>query len=149
MFSNDPQKTRLAELIRTAGVDKLDDVLLQHESGHLVGHVVLDMLEEQGYPADEFDAIASRPSELALALSVMHAASSRGMEINTIVLADDAVHGPFEAGDRVVVVSVRDGQMRTGVAAGEPVVSAGIEVVALASLIGSGDLAVFADEDLA
>lgn len=147
MFSNDPQKTRLAELIREA--DSIDDVLLGHEAGHLVGHVVLDMLEERGFPADEFDAVASVPTELPLALSVMHAASSRGMDINTLVLDDAGIRGPHQRGDKVVLVSVRAGAMRTGVAAGDSAVAGGIDVVALASLIGADELAVFTNDDLA
>lgn len=141
MFTNDPQKTRLAELLRSA--HSLDDVLLGYEAGHLVGHVMLDMLEERGFPADEFDAVGCAAGDLPLALSVMHAAASRGMDINTIVIDGGGVRGPITDGDRIVMVSARGCDRELGA-----VVPARVEIAARAELIGDGELAVFTQADV-
>lgn len=68
MFSNDPQKTALAGLLRAATRETAPETLAairallhSHDAAVLAGHVMLDLLEENGYGPLDIDAIGATP----------------------------------------------------------------------------------------
>ena len=93
MKKNDPQLTKLAELVKTLSVvhgkvtlasGKESDfyvdmrrATLHHEAAPLIGHVMLDLLEENGFPVSEIDAVGgltmgADPVATAMLLSLIH-----------------------------------------------------------------------------
>ena len=73
MITNDSQRTRLAQLVTSlavvrgrvtlaSGVESdfyvdMRRATLHHEAAPLIGHVMIDMLEEAGYSTEEIDAV--------------------------------------------------------------------------------------------
>lgn len=82
----DPQKQRLADILEQFSWD-LHRTALHHEGGFLLGHVLIDLLEENGFPAQEIDALGGLAAKAELvSLSVMHAANSRGLDLDVFSL---------------------------------------------------------------
>ena len=144
VFSNDPQKVRLAELLTSTDLVHLE---LTHEFNTLAGHVLLDMLEERGLPLEEFDAVGSLRAEIPIALAVMHAAVSRGLEINAMV-AEGHRAGALAGTDRVVVVSYEELEKSKRDSLLAKLQTAGVAEVLFANLVGRGELSVFTPEDV-
>src|SRR5690554_4727449 len=94
---NDSLRSRLAQYVRDLAVihgeatlasgrtsDHYVDmrrVTLHHAAAPLVGHVVLDLLEEAGLGPDEVDAVGGLTMGAdPVATAILHAAASRGLE---------------------------------------------------------------------
>lgn len=159
-MSNDTHRERLAELVRELAVvrgrvtlasgresDHYVDMrraTLHHEAGPLVGHVMLDLLDEHGFGPGEIDAVGGLTLGAdPVAGAIMHAAASRGLDIDCFVVRKEAkthgmqrrIEGPGVAGRRVVAVedtSTTGGSVLQAVAA---LREAGAEVVACAVVV--------------
>ena len=96
MSTNDSQITRLAELVNELSVVRgkvtlasglesdfyvdMRRATLHHEAAPLIGHVMLDMLEEAGLGTDEIDAVGGLTMGAdPVAAAMLHAAASRGL----------------------------------------------------------------------
>lgn len=157
---NDTPRARLAALVRdlavvhgevtlasglTAGyyVD-MRRATLHHAAAPLVGHVMLDLLEEAGMGPGEVDAVGGLTMGAdPVATAILHAAASRGLDVDAFVVRKEAkshglrrrIEGPDVAGRRVVVVedtSTTGGSALTAVAA---LREAGAEVVGVAVVV--------------
>lgn len=156
----DPQRARLAELVAALAVVRgrvtlasgresdyyvdMRRATLHHEAGPLIGHVMLDLLDEHGFGAGEVDAVGGLTLGAdPVAAAIMHAAASRGLAIDAFVVRKEAkshgmqrrIEGPDVAGRRVVAVedtSTTGGSVLQAVAA---LREAGAEVVACAVVV--------------
>ncbi len=119
-------------------------VTLHHEAAPLVGHVMLDMLEEAGLGTAEIDAVGGLTLGAdPVATALLHAAASRGQDLDAFVVRKEGkahgmqrrIEGPDVAGRRVLAVedtSTTGGSVLTAVQA---LREAGAEVVAVAVLV--------------
>lgn len=117
---------------------------LHHEAAPLIGHVMLDALEEAGLGAAEVDAVGGLTMGAdPVATALLHAAASRGLALDAFVVRKEAkghglrrqIEGPDVTGRRVVVVedtSTTGGSPLTAIAAlreaGAQVVGVGVVV---------------------
>lgn len=155
-------REQLAALLRADMQGKpfseLSSVLFDHRGASIVGHILLDTLEEQGYSVDDFDAVgALTAAAVPLVGAMIQAAASRGEDLDGFVMdfVYPSIKGPSIAGRRVILldswlseksyvqtsslVTLRNGNelsLDFGV-----VDAQGAEVVAVASLIGGVDMA--------
>ena len=154
-------RDQLASLLR-AELDgrpfcELSSVTFDHRGASIVGHILLDTLEEQGYSVDDFDAVgALTAAAVPLVGAMIQAAASRGEDLDGFVMdfVYPSVKGPSIAGRRVVLldswlseksyvqtsslVTLRNGNelsLDFGIVEHE-----GATVVAIASLIGGVDM---------
>lgn len=129
MFDNDPQRVRLIELIRELAVIEGEVTLasglvsdhyvdmrratLHHEAAPLIGHVMLDMLEEAGFGTEEVDSVGGLTMGAdPVATAILHAAASRGLEVDAFVVRKAAkdhgmkrrIEGPDVAGKNVIIL---------------------------------------------
>lgn len=116
-------------------------VTLHHEAAPLVGHLMLDMLEEAGLGTAEIDAVGGLTLGAdPVATALMHAAASRGQDLDAFVVRKEGkahglqrrIEGPDVAGRRVVAVedtSTTGGSVMTAV---EALREAGAHVVGVA-----------------
>src|SRR5690625_2916292 len=88
-------------------------VTLHHAAAPLVGHVMLDLLEEEGMGPAEIDAVGGLTMGAdPVATAILHAAASRGLSMDAFVVRKESkahglqrqVEGPDVAGRRVVAV---------------------------------------------
>ena len=88
-------------------------VTLHHRAAPLIGHQLLDLLEEQGLGTAEIDAVGGLTLGAdPIATALLHAAASRGQDLDAFVVRKAAkahgmqrqIEGPDVAGRRVVVV---------------------------------------------
>lgn len=160
MFENDTPRSRLAELVRELSVERGKFTLasgltstyyvdmrrstLHHEAGPLIGHVMLDMLEEAGFGAEDIDAVGGLTMGAdPVATAIMHAAASRGLDIDAFVVRKEAkghgtrrqVEGPPVQGRRVVVLEDTSTTGGSPLQAIEALREAGAEVVAVAVVV--------------
>jgi orotate phosphoribosyltransferase len=117
---------------------------LHQEAAPLIGHLLLDALEEAGFGPGEIDAVGGLTLGAdPVVCAVQHAAASRGLNLDAFLVRKEAkghgmkrqVEGPDVAGRRVVVLedtSTTGGSALTAVAAAR---EAGAEVVAVASIV--------------
>lgn len=117
---------------------------LHHHAAPLIGHVMLDMLEETGFGPADIDAVGGLTMGAdPVATAILHAAASRGLELDAFVVRKETkshglqrrVEGPEVAGRRVVAVedtSTTGGSALTAVAA---LREAGAEVAAVAVIV--------------
>ncbi len=159
-MSNDTHRTRLAELVSELAVVRgrvtlasglesdyyvdMRRATLHHEAGPLIGHVMLDLLDENGFGPGEIDAVGGLTLGAdPVATAIMHAAASRGLEVDAFVVRKEAkahgmqrrIEGPSVEGRRVVAVedtSTTGGSVLEAVAA---LREAGAEVVACAVVV--------------
>ncbi|WP_454085145.1 orotate phosphoribosyltransferase [Georgenia sp. Marseille-Q6866] len=157
---NDSLRSRLAQYVRDLAVIRgevtlasgrtsdhyvdMRRVTLHHAAAPLVGHVVLDLLEEAGLGPDEVDAVGGLTMGAdPVATAVLHAAASRGLALDAFVVRKEAkahglqrrVEGPDVAGRRVVAVedtSTTGGSLLTAI---EALREAGAEVVGAAVVV--------------
>lgn len=159
-ISNDTARTRLAQLVQELSVEHGDFTLasgkksnfyvdmrratLHHEAGPLVGHVMLDMLDEAGFGPGEVDAVGGLTMGAdPVAIAIMHAASSRALDIDSFVVRKAAkdhgtkrrVEGPSIAGKKVVVVEDTSTTGGSPLEAMAAVQQAGAQVVAVAVVV--------------
>lgn len=117
---------------------------LHHEAAPLIGHRLLDVLEENGFGPGEVDAVGGLTMGAdPVAAAVLHAAASRGLALDAFVVRKAAkdhgmgrqVEGPDVVGKRVVALddtSTTGGSVLTAVAA---LRAAGADVVACAVVV--------------
>jgi len=119
-------------------------VTLHHRAAPLVGHVLLDRLEEVGLGTAEVDAVGGLTLGAdPVATALLHAAASRGQELDAFVVRKEAkahgmqrrVEGPDIAGRRVVVLEDTSTTGASPIAAVEAAREAGAEVVAVAVIV--------------
>jgi orotate phosphoribosyltransferase len=93
-------------------------VTLHHAAAPLIGHLMLDLLEEAGLGTAEIDAVggltlgADPVAADPVATSLLHAAASRGQDLDAFVVRKEAkahgmqrrIEGPDIVGRRVVVL---------------------------------------------
>jgi orotate phosphoribosyltransferase len=119
-------------------------VTLHHRAAPLVGHVMLDLLEEAGFGTAEVDAVGGLTLGAdPVATALLHAAASRGQDLDAFVVRKEGkahgmqrrVEGPDVAGRRVVAVedtSTTGGSVMTAI---EALREAGANVVAVAVIV--------------
>jgi orotate phosphoribosyltransferase len=122
-------------------------VTLHHRAAPLVGHVLLDLLEEVGLGAGEVDAVGGLTLGAdPVATALLHAAASRGQDLDAFVVRKEGkahglqrrIEGPDVAGRRVVAVedtSTTGGSVLTAV---EALREAGADVVGVAVIVDRG-----------
>lgn len=160
MKNNDPQRQRLIELVRELAVIEGEVTLasglvsdhyvdmrratLHHEAAPLIGHVMLDMLEESGFGPDEIDAVGGLTMGAdPVAAAILHAAASRGLAVDAFVVRKAAkghgmqrrVEGPDIAGRRVVILEDTSTTGGSPLEALEAAREAGAEPVAVAVVV--------------
>ena len=136
---------------------ELSSVAFDHQGAGLIGHTLLDVIEEQGYGLDDFDAVgALTAAAVPLACAMVHAAASRGQDLDAFVMdfVYPSIKGPSINGKRVILldswlseksyvqtsslVTLRNGNelsLDFGVVKNE-----GAQILAVASLIGGVDM---------
>lgn len=119
-------------------------ITLHHQAAPLVGHVLLDHLEVQGYGPADVDAVGGLTLGAdPVATALLHAAASRGLDLDAFVVRKESkahglqrrIEGPDVAGRRVVAVedtSTTGGSVLTAV---EALREAGADVVAVAVIV--------------
>lgn len=160
MHINDTQRTRLAELVQELSLVRGEVTLasgaksdyyldmrratLHHEAGPLIGHVMLDMLEESGFSPADFDAVGGLTMGAdPVAAAIMHAAASRGLDIDAFVVRKEAkqhglkrrVEGPDISGRRVIVLEDTSTTGGSALSAVTACRQAGAEVLAVAVVV--------------
>ncbi len=138
-------RERLAELIRDRAVVHgtitlasgreaqyyvdLRRITLHHEAAPLVGHLLLDHLEINGYGPADIDAVGGLTLGAdPVATALLHAAASRGLSLDAFVVRKESkahglqrrIEGPDVEGKHVVAVedtSTTGGSVLTAVAA--------------------------------
>ena len=157
MSTNDSHITRLAELVNELSVVRgkvtlasglesdfyvdMRRATLHHEAAPLIGHVMLDMLEEAGLGTDEIDAVGGLTMGAdPVAAAILHAAASRGLDLDAFVVRKAAkdhgmrrrIEGPDVAGRSVVVL---EDTSTTGGSPLEALREAGADVRAVAVIV--------------
>jgi orotate phosphoribosyltransferase len=119
-------------------------VTLHHAAAPLIGHLLLDALEEAGFGPGEIDAVGGLTLGAdPVATALLHAAASRGLALDAFVVRKESkahglqrrIEGPDVAGKRVVAVedtSTTGGSVMTAV---EALREAGAEVLAVAVIV--------------
>lgn len=122
-------------------------VTLHHRAAPLIGHVLLDALDEAGLGPGDVDAVGGLTLGAdPVALSLLHAAASRGQDLDAFVVRKEGkahgmqrrIEGPDVAGRTVVAVedtSTTGGSVLTAV---EALREAGADVVAVAVIVDRG-----------
>jgi orotate phosphoribosyltransferase len=122
-------------------------ITLHHRAAPLVGHVLLDVLEEAGLGAGEVDAVGGLTLGAdPVAAALLHAAASRGQDLDAFVVRKEGkahglqrrIEGPDVAGRRVVAVedtSTTGGSVLTAV---EALRAAGADVAGVAVIVDRG-----------
>ncbi|MPV51381.1 orotate phosphoribosyltransferase [Pseudactinotalea sp. HY160] len=134
-------------------------VTLHHEAAPLIGHLLLDKLEEAGLGVGEAEAVGG-PTMGAdpVVAAVQHAAASRGLALDAFLVRKESkghgmrrqVEGPDVAGRCVVILedtSTTGGSIMLAVEAAR---RAGAEVIGVATIVDrdTGAREVFADAGL-
>lgn len=160
MKNNDPQLSRLSELVKELSVvhqkvtlasGKESDfyvdmrrATLHHEAAPLIGHVMLDLLEENGFPVSEIDAVGGLTMGAdPVATAMLHAAAARGLSLDAFVVRKEAkdhgmkrlIEGPDVTGKRVVVLEDTSTTGGSPLQAAQSLTQAGAQVVAVAVVV--------------
>jgi orotate phosphoribosyltransferase len=122
-------------------------VTLHHRAAPLVGHVLLDLLEEHGLGTADVEAVGGLTLGAdPVATALLHAAAARGQDLDAFVVRKEGkahglqrrIEGPDVAGRRVVAVedtSTTGGSVLTAV---EALREAGADVVGVAVIVDRG-----------
>jgi len=119
-------------------------ITLHHRAAPLVGHVMLDRLEELGFGPADVDAVGGLTLGAdPIADALLHAAASRGLALDAFVVRKAAkthgmqrrIEGPDIAGRRVVVVEDTTTTGGSPIEAIEAAREAGAEVLAVATIV--------------
>lgn len=157
---NDTPRAELAALVRELAVVRGEVTLasgltsdfyvdmrratLHHAAAPLIGHVMLDMLEEAGLGPEEVDAVGGLTMGAdPVATAMLHAAASRGLDLDAFVVRKETkghgmrrrVEGPDVAGRRVVVLEDTSTTGGSPLTAMEALREAGAEVLAVAVVV--------------
>lgn len=117
---------------------------LHHRAAPLIGHLMLDMLEEAGLGTAEVDAVGGLTLGAdPVATSLLHAAASRGQDLDAFVVRKEAkahgmqrrIEGPDVAGRRVVVLEDTSTTGGSPITAIEAAREAGAEVLGCAVIV--------------
>ncbi len=117
---------------------------LHHAAAPLIGHVMLDALEEAGLGPGEVDAVGGLTMGAdPVATALLHAAASRGLDLDAFVVRKEAkghgmrrqIEGPDVAGRRVVVVEDTSTTGGSPLAAIAALREAGAHVVGVAVVV--------------
>lgn len=157
MTPYDQMKTLLRAEMADKPFSELFAVTFDYRGAAVVGHLLLDTLEEQGYSIDDFDAVgALTAAAVPLVGAMVQAAASRGEDLDGFVMdfVYPSIKGPSIANKRVILldswlseksyvqtsslVTLRNGNelsLDFGV-----VEAQNAQVVAIASLIGGVDM---------
>ena len=160
MSTNDSHITRLAELVNELSVVRgkvtlasglesdfyvdMRRATLHHEAAPLIGHVMLDLLEEAGLGTDEIDAVGGLTMGAdPVAAAMLHAAASRGLDLDAFVVRKAAkdhgmrrrIEGPDVAGRSVVVLEDTSTTGGSPLGAVEALREAGADVRAVAVIV--------------
>lgn len=158
--TNDSNRTRLAELVNELAVVRGKVILasglesnfyvdmrratLHHEAAPLIGHVMLDLLEENGFSVDEVDAVGGLTMGAdPVATAMLHAAAARGLDLDAFVVRKAAkdhgmkrqIEGPSVEGKRVVVLEDTSTTGGSPIQAVEALRAAGAQVLAVAVIV--------------
>ena len=159
-MTNDSHKARLAELVRELAVihekvtlasgresDFYVDMrraTLHHEAAPLIGHVMLDLLEESGFAPGDYDAVWGLTMGAdPVAAAMLHAAASRGLDVDAFVVRKAAkdhgmkrrIEGPDVVGKKVVVLEDTSTTGGSPLEAARALTEAGAQVVAVAVVV--------------
>jgi orotate phosphoribosyltransferase len=128
-------------------------ITLHHLGAPLVGHLMLDMLEERGFvAAQDWQAVGGLTLGAdPIADSILHAAASRAIEVDAFVVRKNVkdhgmqrqIEGPDVSGKSVIIVEDTTTTGGSPIAAIEAARAAGANVVACATIVdretGAGD----------
>ena len=158
--TNDSNRARLAELVNELAVVRgkvtlasglesnfyvdMRRATLHHEAAPLIGHVMLDLLEENGFSVDEVDAVGGLTMGAdPVATAMLHAAAARGLDLDAFVVRKAAkdhgmkrqIEGPSVEGKRVVVLEDTSTTGGSPLEAVEALREAGANVLAVAVVV--------------
>ena len=158
--TNDSNRARLAELVNELAVVRgkvtlasglesnfyvdMRRATLHHEAAPLIGHVMLDLLEENGFSVDEVDAVGGLTMGAdPVATAMLHAAAARGLDLDAFVVRKAAkdhgmkrqIEGPSVEGKRVVVLEDTSTTGGSPIQAVEALREAGAQVLAVAVIV--------------
>ena len=158
--TNDSNRARLAELVNELAVVRgkvtlasglesnfyvdMRRATLHHEAAPLIGHVMLDLLEENGVSVDEVDAVGGLTMGAdPVATAMLHAAAARGLDLDAFVVRKTAkdhgmkrqIEGPSVEGKRVVVLEDTSTTGGSPIQAVEALRAAGAQVLAVAVIV--------------
>lgn len=158
--TNDSNRARLAELVNELAVVRgkvtlasglesnfyvdMRRATLHHEAAPLIGHVMLDLLEENGFSVDEVDAVGGLTMGAdPVATAMLHAAAARGLDLDAFVVRKAAkdhgmkrqIEGPSVKGKRVVVLEDTSTTGGSPIQAVEALRAAGAQVLAVAVIV--------------
>ena len=158
--TNDSNRARLAELVNELAVVRgkvtlasglesnfyvdMRRATLHHEAAPLIGHVMLDLLEENGFSVDEVDAVGGLTMGAdPVATAMLHAAAARGLDLDAFVVRKAAkdhgmkrqIEGPSVEGKRVVVLEDTSTAGGSPIQAVEALRAAGAQVLAVAVIV--------------
>ena len=158
--TNDSNRARLAELVNELAVVRgkvtlasglesnfyvdMRRATLHHEAAPLIGHVMLDLLEENGFSVDEVDAVGGlNMCADTVATAMLHAAAARGLDLDAFVVRKAAkdhgmkrqIEGPSVEGKRVVVLEDTSTTGGSPIQAVEALRAAGAQVLAVAVIV--------------
>ena len=114
MIANDTQCARLAELAEVVRTSKpnattsqiVRSLCLHHEAAPLIGHVLLDALEEAGYGPEDFDVVQALDTDAALIGSAMlHASASRGLDLDVVLNEGHTCPDGLERDAKVILIA--------------------------------------------
>ncbi len=119
-------------------------VTLHHRAAPLIGHVLLDALEEAGLGPGEIEAVGGLTLGAdPIATALLHAAASRGLDLDAFVVRKAAkahgmqrqIEGPSIVGRKVVILEDTTTTGGSPIAAIEAARAMGAEVVAVATIV--------------
>lgn len=93
--------------MRGRSFSELSTVTFDHRGSELIGHALLDTLEDQGYGMDDYDAVgALTAAAVPLVCAMIQAAGSRGQDLDGFVMdfVYPSIKGPSIAGKRVILL---------------------------------------------
>lgn len=117
---------------------------LHHEAAPLIGHLLLDLLEESGYGVAEVQAVGGLSMGAdPVASAIQHAAASRGLELDAFLVRKEAkghglrrqVEGPDVGGRSVVIVEDTSTTGASALQAARAATEAGAHVAAIACVV--------------
>jgi orotate phosphoribosyltransferase len=158
--TNDSPRARLAQLVAdlavvrgrvtlASGVESdfyvdMRRATLHRSAAPLIGHVMLDMLEEAGLSTDDVDAVGGLTMGAdPVATAMLHAAASRGLGLDAFVVRKAVkdhgmrrrIEGPEVVGRRVVVLEDTSTTGGSPLEAVEALREAGANVLAVAVVV--------------
>lgn len=117
---------------------------LHHRAAPLIGHVMLDMLEEAGFGPADVDSVGGLTMGAdPVGTAILHAAASRGLDLDAFVVRKESkshgmqrlVEGPDVKGRRVIAVEDTSTTGGSALQAVKSLRDAGAEVVAVAVIV--------------